>query len=105
MDVVRVHRGHLAALNLTDPPLGVQHVDSRPLLAAHRLDRRRSGIAGGRADDGHARIAGFQNHLEKLAQQLQRHVLEGQGRTMEQLHQPEVGVELLQGRDGAMGKA
>ena len=43
--------------------------------------------------------------IEQLPQKLQRNVLEGECRAMEQLHQPDLLVELDQRRYGLMGEA
>ena len=64
------------------------------------LDGGGAGIAGGRADDRDRPAAFLQKMLEQVAQQLQRDVLEGERRPVEQLEQPVVGVELAQGRHG-----
>ena len=39
-----------------------------------------------------------QHMVVEPAQKLQRHILEGQGRPVEQLQQPGPGIDLLQGR-------
>ena len=46
-------RRHLPALDIGDPPVREQDEDLDALPAAKGLDRRRAGVAAGRADDGH----------------------------------------------------
>ena len=43
--------------------------------------------------------------LVQARQQLHRHVLERQGRAVEQLQQPQARIKLAQGRDGGVGEA
>ena len=89
-DVVHVgrqHRRHLAALHLADPAAREQHEDVDGLAVAHRLDGGRAGIARGGADDGGVLAPRRQRVVEHAAEELQRHVLEGERRAMEQLEQ------------------
>ena len=57
VDVGGQHRGHLAALDVADAALGVEHEDLHSLAPGHRIDRRRSGIAAGRAHDRQRGVA------------------------------------------------
>jgi hypothetical protein len=98
MDVGRFHRRHLAALHLGDAALRVEDEDIDGVAVAARFDRRRAGIARGRADDGDALAALGQQGVEQPADELQRIILEGEGRTVEELHQPETAIELLERR-------
>ena len=59
------------------------------------FDRRRTGIARGRADDGHALATRFQDMVEHAAEHLHGVIFEGQGRAMEQFHQPQSLIQLL----------
>ena len=61
----------------------------------HRVDGRRAGIARGRADDGHALATRFQDMVEHAAEYLHGVIFEGQGRAMEQFHQPQSLIQLL----------
>src|SRR3546814_1220192 len=79
---------------VADPTLGMEHEDADMLAPRHRLDRRRAGIARCRADDRDVGPAAREEGLEKLAEQLQRDVLERQRRPVEQLQQPVAMVEL-----------
>ena len=63
------------------------------------------GIARGGADDGDPLLALGQEMLVKPAQKLQGHVLEGQSRPVEQLHQPEPGVDLAERRHRLVAEA
>ncbi|KPM74675.1 hypothetical protein AOG27_20945, partial [Pseudoalteromonas lipolytica] len=76
-DVVRQHRGHLAALYLRDPVVGVEDEDVEVVAVAAALDGGRAGVAGGRPHDHRPLAALLQEVVEDAAQQLQRHVLEG----------------------------
>ena len=89
-DVVHVgrqHRRHLAALDLAHAAARMQHEDVDGLAVAHRLDGGRAGVARGGADDRGALAAGAQRMVEHAPQELQRHVLEGERRAVEQLEQ------------------
>ena len=92
VDVGRQHRRHLPALHLAHPAVRMEHEDVDRLAVAHRLDRGRAGIARGRADDGRVLAALAQRVVEHQAEELQRHVLEGERRAMEQLEQVQAVV-------------
>ena len=62
--------------------------------AAEGLDRRRAGVAGGRADDGRPRAAPPQRAVHQPAQPLHGEVLERQRRSVEQFEQEQIVVEL-----------
>src|SRR3546814_13419437 len=72
MDIGGQHRRHLAPLHVADPPFGVEHEDADMVAPGHRLDRRRSGVAGRRADDRDVGPAAATNMFEKLAEPLRR---------------------------------
>ena len=78
--------------------------DVDPVPVAAGLDRRRAGVARGRADDGDPLAALGQHMVVEPAQELQRHILEGQRRPVEQLQQPGPGIDLLQGRHRLMAE-
>ena len=102
VDVGGFDRGHLAALDLGHPVLGVQHEDLDPGAVAAGLDGRRAGVARGRGDDRHPLAAPGEDVIEQPADDLQGVVLEGEGRAVEQLQQPVIGVELDQRGDRGM---
>ncbi len=54
VDVRRLNRRHLAALDFRHPADGVKHEDIDIVAVAAGLDRGRTGIARGRADHGDA---------------------------------------------------
>jgi len=62
----------------------VEDEDVDAALAAHPVDRRAAGVAGGGAEDIHVRAAFQQQVLEQVAEQLQGDILEGQGGAVEQ---------------------
>ena len=105
VDVGGQHRGHLPALDVADPPLGVEHENVDPGAPRHGIDRRRTGIAAGRPDDGQRIPAPAEEFLEQQAEQLERDVLECQGRPVKQLEQPLLLVELFERRHRLVGKA
>jgi hypothetical protein len=102
VDVGREHRRHLAALHVGHAALGVEHEDVDAVPPGNRIDRRAAGVARRRADDRQMRIAAGEELLEQQPEQLERHVLERQGRSMEQLEQPVALVELYQRRHRGM---
>ena len=83
----------------------MEHEDIDPFAPRHRVDRRRTGIATGRADDGQRRFTRLDEAFEEQSQQLQRHVLERQRRAMEEFEQEMPVVELNQWGDRSMGEA
>ena len=98
-------RGHLAALHLRDPARRVQHDDGDRVAAPERLDRRGPGIARGGGEDRRRPPPLRQHRIQHPRHHLQREVLEGERRPVEQLLQPEVGPELDQRRGGGMVEA
>ncbi len=94
VDIGREHRGHLAALDIADPPLGVEHEDVDAFTPRHRVDRGRAGIAAGRADDGKVAVGAGQELLEQQAEQLERDILERERGAVEQFEQEMAVVEL-----------
>ena len=98
-------RGHEPALHLGDPAVGKQHHQPHVGAAAQGLHRRAAGVARGGADDGQRARPGRQRVLVEPRQELHGHVLERQGRPVEQLQQPEAGRQLPQRRDGGVGEA
>ncbi len=96
VDVGRAHRGHLAALHIAHPAFGVEHEDFGSRTACDRMDRGRSGITAGRADNRQTLVTALKENLEQVAEQLQRHILERQRRAVEQFEQPVLLIELHQ---------
>ncbi len=105
MNIGRQDRRHLPALDLGNAPVRIEHDDVERVAVAARLDRGRAGVARGRHHHGRALAAPPQHRLEQGADELERIVLEGQGRPVEQLHEPQPGPELLQGRDRPVREA
>ncbi len=75
---------------------------SRPRHASMAAE---PGVPAGGADDGHPLAALGQHVVEQAAQHLHRQVLERQGRAVEQLERPQVGVQLDQRDHGRVGEA
>ena len=71
-----------------------ENVDRLPVAAG--FDRGGAGIARSRADHRDAFAASRQHRIEHRPDQLQRQILEGEGRPVKQLEQPEALVELHQ---------
>ncbi len=105
MDVRRRDCRHLPALHLGDAAIGIEHDDVERVAVAARLDRGRAGVARGRDHDGRALAAPAQRRLEQRPDELKRIVLEGERRPVEELHEPELGPELLQRRHRPMREA
>ena len=97
-------RGHEAALDLANPAIGEQDRHSGMARAAESLNGRTARIARGCRDDGHGPALSGQRIVIEAGQQLHGHILEGQGRAVEQFHLPDRGVELGQGGYGRMGE-
>ena len=94
VDVRPVDRRHLAALHVGNASVGIEDEDVGLRLAAEGLDRRRAGVAGGRAEDGGARAGAAQRAVHQPAEPLHGEILERQRRPMEQFEQEEIVVEL-----------
>ena len=56
------------------------------------------------ADDGGAQLAALERPIHHAGQELHGHVLEGQRRSVEELEQPLIGIELLERRDRGMAE-
>ena len=67
---------------------GMQEDDRDALAAEAGLDRRRSGVAGGGADDGDLFPTLCQHVVEQPAHHLERHVLEGERGAVKQTTEP-----------------
>ena len=100
VDVITLHRGHLAALNFRHPLVRMQDKDIHVLAATAAFNSGRAGITGGSPHDHHVLVTLFQNIVEQATQKLQGEVLERQRGATEQFHHPLVGIQLYQRRDG-----
>jgi hypothetical protein len=69
---------HLRLLERAHAPVRAGHEDAHTLLAAHGVFGRAAGVAAGGAQDVELLAAAGQFVFEQVAQQLHRHVLEGQ---------------------------
>ena len=106
----RVHvglnrRGHLAALHIRNAAMREENEHIDIIKPAKRLDRRRSGIARGGADNGDAAALLGQFDLKKLPDHLHGEILERQRRAVEKFQQVMAGGKLHQGRAGGVAKA
>ncbi|MNO96008.1 hypothetical protein D3C76_876660 [compost metagenome] len=104
MDVVAEDRGHLPTLYFRHTLVRVQDEDVDVVATAATFDGGRTGITAGGANDHHALAALDQHVVEQAAEQLQGKVLEGQGRAVEQLHDPLVRIQLAQRRHGRVSE-
>jgi hypothetical protein len=94
-DVLILQAEHLRGLEAAHLAVRRQHEDADTLLAAHRIFGRAAGVAGGRAEDVQLGMLARQGVLEQVAQQLHRHVLEGQRRAVGQRLQDEPAAILF----------
>ena len=105
MDVGGVDRRHLPPLHVGDAAVRVEDEDVDALEPLEGVDRRAAGVARGRADDGGALAAQrFRTWSISRAEQLHRHVLEGERRAVEELEHEEIVAELRQRADGRMAE-
>lgn len=95
-------RRHLPALHLGYAALGKEDEDLHGGAPATAGDGSRAGIARRSADDDDAAARPDQGAVEEAAQQLQGHVLEGEGGAVEELQQPAIVAGLHQRHDGTM---
>ena len=105
MDIGREHGRHLAALHVGHAAMRVDHEDVDLGAPRHRVDRGRTGVTAGRADNRQVIIAPPEKLLEQQTEKLQRHILECQGGTMEKFQQPLTFIQLHQRGNRGMGKA
>ncbi|MDZ3996084.1 hypothetical protein PspTeo4_47440 [Pseudomonas sp. Teo4] len=96
VDVVAEDGGHLTALNFRNTLVRVQDEDVDVVATAAAFDCCGAGVTAGGADDHHALVALGQNVVQQAAEQLQGEVFECEGRAVEQLHHPLIGIELTQ---------
>ena len=95
----RGHRGHLSALYVGDAAVRIQDEDVDVVAVAARLDGGRACIARRRTGDADAFAARRQNVIKQRAQKLHCHVLEGEGRAVEELHHPFAVTQFRKWRD------
>ena len=106
-DVRVLQAEHLRALERAHFLVRRQHEDTDAFLAAHRVFGRAASVAGSRAENIQFGIILGQRVFEQVAQQLHRHILEGQRRAVRQRlqHQrpgaatAELFVQQMQRRD------
>ena len=82
----------------------MQHENFHPLPSGNGMDGGGTRITRCRTDNRQRGVGAGQETLKQLAQQLQRHILERQGRAVEQFQQPMLFVQLHQRCHGIMGK-
>lgn len=114
VDVGVQHRRHLEFLDGAHAALGVEHEDRDVLFPAKAVDGGRACVTACRAHHGEVvpvaprlpLVPAHQEVLEQVAEELQRHVLEGKGRPVEELQEVDVVLEVDQGGDllGAEGR-
>ena len=100
----RIHRGHLLALHIAHATLRIQDDDVDVVATLHAVDGGRTGVATRGPHDHEALATLGENVIEQTTHQLQGHVLESERGTVEQLHDPLVGVDLHERHRGRMTK-
>ena len=103
-DIWRQHAGHLPALHFAGAAFGVQDDDINRRAIAAGFNGGGTCIARGRADNRHAFTAFRQHMIKKRPEQLQRHILEGERRAMEQFQRKTALIKLHQRHNGRMAK-
>ena len=98
------HRRHLATLHIGDAALRMQDENIRRVAALECLDCGGTCVAGSRADDRDTPAALCQNMVEKAREDLHRHVLEGQCRSVKKLEQPVIRTCLPQRHNCAVAE-
>ena len=98
-DVGILQRIHLGALEGAHLAIRREHEDLDIMFAAHGVFGRRTGVAGGGAEDVDRLVALVEHVLEQVAEQLHGHVLEGQRRAVRQFLRVEAVFEPGQRRD------
>ena len=84
VDIRILQAEHLRLLERAHATVRAEHEDIDAAFAAHRIFGGAAGIARGRAEDIQCLAAAPQFVFEQVAQQLHRHVLEGQRRAVRQ---------------------
>ena len=97
---------HLPPLHLAHAALGIEHDDLGAAARGEARDGRRARVARGRGEHRDAaRRAASRTWSKSLPDELQREILEGQRRPVEELQQPLAGVELDERADGGVPEA
>ena len=99
VDVVIRDRGHHAPLHIGDASLREQHKDVGALAPAEGFDRGCARVPRGRDHDGGALPAPDEDVIHEAADELERHVLEGERRSVEELEHEFARAVLAQGRN------
>ncbi|MNL03982.1 hypothetical protein D3C87_1245360 [compost metagenome] len=94
-DVRVLQAEHLRGLERAHLAVRAQHEHADAILAAHRVLGRAAGVAGGCPEDVQLQAGAAQCVLEQVAEQLHRHVLEGQRRAVRQAQQLQRRAALL----------
>ena len=102
VDVGGARCRHHPPLHIRDAAMRKQHDQIDIVEAGERIDRRTSGIAGGRDHDGGALRALGQHMIHQPRDQLHRHVLERQRRAVKQLQHELIGTDLVERHHGGM---
>ena len=98
MHVGPLDRRHLPPLDVGNAAMGKEDEDVGLRLTAERLDRRRAGVARGRAEDRRPRSPPLQRAVHQPPQPLHGEILEGEGRPVEQFEHEEIVADLGQRR-------
>ena len=105
VDVRLVDRRHLPALHVGDAAVREEDEDVGARAAAEGLDRRRAGVARGRAEDRRAPVAPLQRAVHRAPEPLHGEILERERRPVEQFEQEQVVVDLDQRRGRGVAEA
>ena len=82
----------------------IKDEDVNLVQPAKRLDGGGAGVAGGSGDDGRSFAMRLQRPVHQAAEQLHRHVLEGERRAVEQLKHEQIVVDLGERRHRLVAK-
>ena len=104
MHVTCACRRHHAPLHVGDAAVRKQHDQVDTVAVGERIDRGAAGIARGRNRDGGALATLRQHMIHQPRQQLHRHVLEGERRTVKQFQHELVGPDLVERHHGRMAE-
>ena len=105
MGVRRVDGRHLPALHGAHAALGIEHDDVRAAAGGESRDRGGARVARRGDEHGDALVALRENVVEEAPDELQGEVLERQRGTVEELHEPLVGIELHERADRGVAEA
>ena len=102
MDIGGMDGGHLPALHLADPPMRIEDKHIHLFKARKGFNRRPACIPRCRADNGGALATGFEDMIHQAAQQLHRHIFEGEGGAVKQFQHELIVADLHQRADHIM---